>query len=98
MALTGRTSTFSSEWCFGPAFLLIMLMIPREVVAERARFSSHTNAHVLLCKRNLLEDPRVRDITEQLSAAAELPIGRAVIATNGPEAPEAGRREGDRVP
>ncbi|OOG52346.1 hypothetical protein B0E48_17330 [Rhodanobacter sp. C03] len=43
-------------------------LIPIEVVAELSRFSTHSNSHIFLFRRNVLEDSRVTDITAALSA------------------------------
>ena len=40
--------------------------IPREVIAELSRYTSHTNAHVFHFRDTVLEDPRVEDITHML--------------------------------
>lgn len=40
--------------------------IPRSVIAARARFKSHTNAHCFLLTRGVLSDPLVVDITDRL--------------------------------
>jgi predicted RNA-binding Zn-ribbon protein involved in translation (DUF1610 family) len=44
-------------------------LIPIELVAEKGRFSCHTNAHVFHFRRGLLEDARVTDITAALATA-----------------------------
>lgn len=41
-------------------------LIPVDVVEELGRYSSHSNSHVLIFKRNLLDDPRIREITASL--------------------------------
>ncbi len=43
-------------------------LIPIEVVAQLGRYSAHSNSHVFTFRRNILEDPRVTDITGLLSA------------------------------
>ena len=43
-------------------------LIPIEVVTELSRFSTHSNSHIFMFRRNVLEDPRVTDITAVLSA------------------------------
>lgn len=43
-------------------------LIPIEVVAELSRFSVHSNSHIFMFRRNVLEDSRVTDITAALSA------------------------------
>ena len=40
--------------------------VPHEVVAERATFREHTNAHVFHLRRTIFEDHRVSDITARL--------------------------------
>jgi len=40
--------------------------IPIDVVADRARFFAHTNAHRFLFTRGVLEEPTVVDITSRL--------------------------------
>ncbi|MFT3755046.1 MAG: hypothetical protein QM769_03730 [Pseudoxanthomonas sp.] len=44
-------------------------LIPVEVVAELSRFSKHSNSHVLVFRRSVLDDPRVTDITQLLVMA-----------------------------
>ena len=48
--------------------ILYAALIPIAVVAERSRYSSHSNSHVLIFKRGLLDDARVTDITQRLMA------------------------------
>ena len=43
-------------------------LIPIEVVTELSRFSTHSNSHIFMFRRNVLEDARVTDITAALSA------------------------------
>lgn len=43
-------------------------LIPIEVVAELSRFSTHSNSHIFMFRRNVLEDSRVTDITAALAA------------------------------
>ena len=43
-------------------------LIPIEVVTELSRFSTHSNSHIFMFRRNVLEDSRVTDITAALSA------------------------------
>ena len=43
-------------------------LIPVEVVAELGRYSPHSNSHVVMFRRNVLEDVRVTDITHALAA------------------------------
>ena len=43
-------------------------LVPIDVVVELSRFSSHSNSHIFMFRRNLLEDSRVTDITAALSA------------------------------
>ena len=43
-------------------------LIPIEVVMEFSRFSEHSNSHIFMFRRNVLEDPRVTDITSTLAA------------------------------
>ncbi len=35
---------------------------------EFSRFSEHSNSHIFMFRRNVLEDPRVTDITSTLAA------------------------------
>lgn len=49
--------------------ILHAALIPIAVVAEASRYSSHSNSHVLIFRRSLLDDPRVTDITQVLAAA-----------------------------
>lgn len=56
--------------------------IPYAVVAEKAKFRSHTNASILQFKRDLLQDPRVLDITAKITDAAS--IQYAGSESNGP--------------
>jgi len=41
--------------------------VPHLVVLERATYSKHTNSHIFHMRRDLLDDPRVVDITARLS-------------------------------
>ena len=43
-------------------------LIPIEVVLELSRFSAHSNSHIFMFRRNVLEDSRVTDITSTLAA------------------------------
>lgn len=43
-------------------------LIPIEVVAEMSRFSTHSNSHIFMFRRSVLDDSRVADITGALSA------------------------------
>ena len=43
-------------------------LIPIEVVVELSRFSAHSNSHIFMFRRNVLEDSRVTDITNTLAA------------------------------
>lgn len=43
-------------------------LIPIGVVLELSRFSAHSNSHIFMFRRNVLEDPRVTDITSALTA------------------------------
>ena len=43
-------------------------LIPIEVIVELSRFSAHSNSHIFMFRRNVLEDSRVTDITSMLSA------------------------------
>lgn len=43
-------------------------LIPIDVVAELARFSKHSNSHIFMFRRSVLEDARVTDITVSLSS------------------------------
>ena len=43
-------------------------LIPIEVVAEQGRYSAHSNSHIFMFRRNVLEDARVTDITATLTA------------------------------
>jgi hypothetical protein len=49
--------------------ILHAALIPIGVVAEASRYSRHSNSHVLIFRRGLLDDPRVTDITQRLAAA-----------------------------
>jgi hypothetical protein len=40
--------------------------IPYEIVVELAKFSQHTNAHRFLMRRNVLDNPHVKDLTSRL--------------------------------
>lgn len=40
--------------------------VPHAVVLDLAKFSTHTNAHRFFMRRNLLDDPRIVDITALL--------------------------------
>ena len=42
-------------------------LIPHEVVGCYSKFREHVNAHILVLKGAILDDPRVTDITEKLS-------------------------------
>ena len=42
--------------------------VPYEVVVELAKYSKHTNAHRFLMRPNILDDPRVTDLTNKLVA------------------------------
>lgn len=44
--------------------------IPYAVVVEKAKYREHTNASILQLKRELMEDPRVVDITQVIVAAS----------------------------
>jgi hypothetical protein len=46
--------------------------VPHAVVLERATYRSHTNAWILQFKRELLDDPRVEDITARVAAASDV--------------------------
>lgn len=48
--------------------VLYAALIPVEVVLETARFSRHSNSHVFMFRRSILDDPRVWDITAAVSA------------------------------
>ena len=48
--------------------VLYVALIPIEVVTELSRFSTHSNSHIFMFRRNVLEDNRVTDITAVLSA------------------------------
>ena len=43
-------------------------LVPIEVVAELGRYSAHSNSHVFMFRRTVLEDARVTDITAALAA------------------------------
>lgn len=43
-------------------------LIPVDLVAEMSRYSSHSNSHVLIFRRSMLDHPRVTDITGLLAA------------------------------
>lgn len=45
-------------------------LVPVEVVVELSRFSAHSNSHIFMFRRSVLEDPRVTDITSALTGAA----------------------------
>ena len=49
--------------------VLYAALIPVELVAELSRFSKHSNSHVLIFRRNILDNPHVTDITQPLAAA-----------------------------
>lgn len=44
-------------------------LIPIDVVSEASRFSRHSNSHIFMFRREILEDGRVTDITGALVAA-----------------------------
>jgi len=44
--------------------------IPYDVVVERAKYREHTNASIFQLTPDVLEDPRVTDITGAMIAAA----------------------------
>lgn len=46
------------------------VILPRDLIAERAVFSDHQRGNVLTLGRSLLADPRVRVVTDDLRAAA----------------------------
>ena len=46
------------------------VLIPHEVVGEYATYRSHVNAHILHLKGPILNDPRIRDIKQQLTEAS----------------------------
>ena len=48
--------------------------IPYDVVAERARYVGHTNASILQLRPDVLEDPRVTDITSLICAASQFSV------------------------
>ncbi|HVI57750.1 MAG TPA: hypothetical protein VM619_02600 [Luteimonas sp.] len=43
-------------------------LIPIDAVAELSRFSKHSNSHIFMFRRAVLEDSRVTDISASLSA------------------------------
>ena len=43
-------------------------LIPIEVVTELSRFTAHSNSHIFMFRRSVLEDSRVTDITAALVA------------------------------
>lgn len=49
--------------------VLYAALIPVELVAELSRFSKHSNSHVLIFRRNILDNVNVVDITRSLAAA-----------------------------
>jgi hypothetical protein len=49
--------------------VLYAALIPVEIVAELSRYSKHSNSHVLIFRRNVLDNPNVTDITKSLVAA-----------------------------
>lgn len=48
--------------------VLYAALIPLDAVLELSRYSAHTNSHTLMFRRNLLDDPRATDITDELRA------------------------------
>jgi len=44
------------------------VLIPHEVIGEYAKYRSHVNAHILLLKGPILNDPRVREIKKFISS------------------------------
>lgn len=49
--------------------VLYAALVPVDLVAELSRFSRHSNSHVLIFRRNILDNPHVTDITQLLAAA-----------------------------
>lgn len=58
-------------------------LIPVEVVVEQGRYSPHTNSHIFMFRRNVLEDARVTDITRLLAA----PVAQLVAGPGSLPAP-----------
>lgn len=52
--------------------------IPYAVVVEKATFREHTNASILQFKVDLLQDPRVTDITQPMVAASKVTLRSSV--------------------
>ena len=44
------------------------LLMPHEVVSEYATYRAHVNAHILILRGKILEDPRVKDIKNEISS------------------------------
>lgn len=44
-------------------------LIPIQVIEEQSRFSKHSNSHIFMFHRNILDDCRVTDITSILHAS-----------------------------
>lgn len=44
------------------------LLIPHEVVGEYASYREHVNAHILILKGPILNDPRVQNIKQKISS------------------------------
>jgi hypothetical protein len=44
-----------------------VVKVPHEVIGKYARYSKHTNAHILILGNNILSDPMVEDLTPQFS-------------------------------
>lgn len=41
-------------------------LIPHKVIQKYAKYNTHQNAHILVLQGKILEDPRIKDITEKL--------------------------------
>jgi hypothetical protein len=40
--------------------------VPHKVVGEKARYSEHTNSHIMMLKETIFDDERVENITQAL--------------------------------
>ena len=49
--------------------VLYAALIPVDVAIELSRYTAHTNSHILMFRRSLLDDQRVTDITDALRLA-----------------------------
>lgn len=67
--LAGRQFDFLLAVMFDADFsIMYAAKIPHDLVAKLARFQQHTNSHVFLFRRNVLQEPGVVDVTLQLGA------------------------------